>query len=169
MHAEIRAGMLGAMTPDEPDFPATPGVVAMSKILIDSYARLLHQTLVEGESDAIRSARLFDAPFVVVAHGTEPDPLLCYANRAGLKLWELSWEKLIGMPSRLTAEPGERTEREKLLLESRSRGYSQNYRGVRISATGRRFLIENVTVWNLADEQGNPRGQAATFSKWKYV
>ena len=38
-----------------------------------------------------------------------------------------------------------------------------------VSKTGRRFLIENATVWNLLDEAGAPYGQAATFSGWKYV
>lgn len=28
------------------------------------------------------------------------------------------------------------------------------------------FRIERATVWNLGDEQGEPRGQAAAFSEW---
>ncbi len=49
------------------------------------------------------------------------------------------------------------------------KGFIDDYRGIRISKTGRRFLIDNATVWNLLDENGAHYGQAATFSAWKYV
>jgi hypothetical protein len=38
---------------------------------------------------------LFNAPFVVLSHNTEAQPILNYANRAGVKFFELSWEELI--------------------------------------------------------------------------
>jgi hypothetical protein len=44
-----------------------------------------------------------------------------------------------------------------------------NYSGIRISASGRRFRIENATVWNLADAGGRIHGQAATFHHWTYL
>ncbi|MDQ6733057.1 MAG: MEKHLA domain-containing protein, partial [Nitrospirota bacterium] len=40
-------------------------------------------------------------------------------------------------------------------------------RGVRISKTGRRFLVEQALVWNVLDVDGKMVGQAATFSQWK--
>ena len=73
------------------------------------------------------------------------------------------------MPSRLSAEPGLREERERLLTEVREKGYSENYRGIRISATGRRFRIDHARVWMLQDKDGTPRGQAATFAEWEAV
>ena len=48
-------------------------------------------------------------------------------------------------------------------------GYIDDYRGVRISKSGRRFFIDQATVWNLRDENGAHCGQAATFSRWRYV
>jgi len=50
------------------------------------------------------AGQVFEAPFVVVSHGTEADPILNYGNRAALILWEMSWQELIHTPSRLTAE-----------------------------------------------------------------
>ncbi|MEA3642760.1 MAG: MEKHLA domain-containing protein [Lamprobacter sp.] len=44
------------------------------------------------------------------------------------------------------------------------RGFIDDYRGVRVSASGRRFMIEQASVWNLTDAQGRPAGQAATFA-----
>jgi len=44
-----------------------------------------------------------------------------------------------------------------------------NYRGVRISSTGRRFMIERAVVWNLLDDTGAHYGQAAAFSEWRYL
>ncbi|MFZ3166083.1 MAG: MEKHLA domain-containing protein [Candidatus Methanoperedens sp.] len=75
----------------------------------------------------------------------------------------------IKMPSRLTAEPVNREDRERLLEEVRRNGYIDTYRGVRISGKGRRFLIEKGTVWNIVDENNKYAGQAATFSRWTYL
>lgn len=73
------------------------------------------------------------------------------------------------MPSRLSAEPVSREERARLLAEVSKNGFIDNYTGVRISRTGKRFLIEHAIVWNLLDEQGVYRGQAAMFRDWKYL
>ena len=110
---------------------------------------------------------LFHAPFVVLSHNTAPDPILTYGNRAALELFALTWEELIQMPSRWTAEAPNRAERARLLAEVTARGFIDNYSGVRIARTGQRFLIEQATVWNLTDAEGRPCGQAATFREWR--
>lgn len=119
------------------------------------------------EGSPLEQAKLlFTAPFVVVSHGTEADPILNYGNAAALALWEMTPEQFIQTPSRLTAEPVHRDERARLLGRTRRDGYVDDYAGVRISATGKRFRIEQAIVWNLADAAGTPRGQAATFASW---
>jgi len=110
---------------------------------------------------------LFYAPFVVLSHNTAPDPLLTYGNRTALELFALTWEELIQMPSRYTAEAPNRAERARLLAEVTARGYINDYSGVRIARTGQRFLIERATVWNLTDETGQRCGQAAMFREWR--
>ena len=112
---------------------------------------------------------LFHAPFVVLSHDAAPDPILTYGNRAALELFALSWEQLIRTPSRLTAEAPNRAERARLLAEVTSRGFIDDYSGIRISHTGKRFLIERATVWNLINDEGRLCGQAATFREWRYL
>ncbi len=112
---------------------------------------------------------LFHAPFVIVSHGTQKDPILNYGSQLALTLWEMTWEQLMQTPSRLTAEPMNRAEREDMLERARAQGYIDNYRGVRISSSGRRFLIEQAVVWTVIDHAGHPRGQAATFSRWTFL
>ena len=54
------------------------------------------------------------------------------------------------------------------MLERVSRdGFIDDYAGVRISASGKRFRIERAVVWNLVDPAGGHHGQAATFSHWQ--
>lgn len=125
--------------------------------------------LAPADSTSRRAERLFHAPFVVVSHGVEDDPLLNYGNGAALALWEMPWETLTRTPSRLTAEPVSREERARLLAEVAQRGFIDNYKGIRISRTGRRFFIERALVWNLLDEAGKYCGQAATFWRWRYL
>jgi hypothetical protein len=64
-----------------------PDVVQLSRRLLQSYRQLVGVDLLESaDDDLINSQRLFAAPFVVVAHGIQPDPVLCYGNRTALKL-----------------------------------------------------------------------------------
>jgi hypothetical protein len=135
--------------------------------LLRSYRRWLHRDLVpEGSTPEETAKAVFLAPFVVVSHGIEADPRLCYLNQTALRLWEGRLDQLLGLPSRYTAEPVHRDERARLLEQTARQGYVDNYRGVRVSLTGRRFLIERAIVWNLVDEHDQRIGQAATFSEW---
>ena len=122
--------------------------------------------LSDGDAPRSLAERLFRAPFVVISHGMEDDPILNYANRAGLELWEMSWDEFTRTPSRRTAEQGDQRARAALLAHVAAEGFIDNYRGVRVSKTGRRFLIERAIVWNVLDERNNYCGQAATFDSW---
>jgi hypothetical protein len=115
------------------------------------------------------AARVYNAPFVVLSHDATADPVLTYGNRRALELFELSWEELTRMPSRLTAEAPDREERARLLRRVAERGFMDDYAGVRVSATGRRFRISGATVWNLIDAEGRVCGQAATFAHWLHL
>jgi hypothetical protein len=81
----------------------------------------------------------------------------------------MSWQQLVMTPSRLTAEPVDRAERERMLEEARVRGFIDTYRGVRISGAGRRFLVEDALVWNVLSAGHERIGQAATFSRWSWL
>ncbi len=135
--------------------------------LLDSYGLWLKRELVDRSGDIeAQSERLYLAPFVVVSHLDSDDPILCYGNRQALDLWEMTWAEFTATPSRLTAEPMNRTERARMLQRVAAHGFVTDYRGVRISRTGRRFLVEQATVWNVLDGHGDKRGQAAAFSQW---
>ena len=137
------------------------------QLLLDSFARFLGRELISRQGGAEEQAeRLFQAPFVVVSHGTEADPVLNYGNAAALALWEMDLATLTSTPSRLTAEPVHRDERARLLARTARDGFVDDYSGIRISSTGKRFRIEQAIVWNLVDAAGIHRGQAATFDRW---
>lgn len=141
------------------------------RILCASFARLLGRPLLARipVDDRALGQALYDAPVVIVSHGTEPDPVFWFANRAAQRLWELDWERFTRLPSRLSAEPDERTTREALLQRVAAHGFIDDYGGVRVSATGRRFRIAQAVVWNLVDAQGMRIGQAATFASWEHL
>ena len=142
--------------------------IGRTRILLDSHEQVLGRSLIERTGRDLDDARqLYAAPFAVLSHGTQADPILDYGNRVALTLWETTPDVLITTASRLTAEPVLQEAREKFLAEVARIGFVTGYSGVRISSTGRRFLIKNVTVWNLADAQGRPAGQAAAFDTWQ--
>jgi len=109
---------------------------------------------------------VFDAPFALVSHDTSPDPVFVYGNALALRLFEMSWDDFTSLPSRLSAEPVARSERDRLLSRVASENYIDDYSGVRISATGKRFVINEAVVWNLIDDSGIYRGQAAMFEHY---
>lgn len=147
-----------------------PSVIQWSQTILDAYATLLHRELIPREGSPLeQSERLFHSPFVVASHGTGEDPILNYGNHTALDLWEMTWEEFTETPSRLTAEPMNREERASMLHRARTQGVITDYHGVRISRTGRRFMVNNATVWNILTPDGKRLGQAATFSDWTFL
>lgn len=145
-------------------------IVAHAQTLARSFKHFTQRDLLAGNFPASEfSEKLFDAPFVLVSHGTQADPVLNYGNRAALALWEMSWDEFTRTPSRLTAEAPNREERARLLAAVTAYGFIDDYSGVRISKTGRRFKISRATVWNLVSADGNPYGQAAMFAQWEFL
>jgi MEKHLA domain len=142
-------------------------IVEWSQRLLESHRHWIGRDLIDrvGDQDS-QARRLFQAPFVVVSHGVEPDPILNYGNQVALDLWEMSWDQFIQTPSKLTAQPDDRAERERMLAQAKSQGYFDGYRGIRISSTGRRFLVEQALIWTVIGPAGQRIGQAATFSRW---
>lgn len=134
--------------------------------LLDSYRRWTGSDLIPRHSPDQDLLDLWEAPRVVVAHGTQSDPQMIYGNLTALKLWEMQPNEFLGMPSRLTAEPVHRDERQRLLDRTRQFGFVDDYRGIRISKSGKRFVIEQAILWMVVDGDGNTIGQAATFDRW---
>jgi hypothetical protein len=147
-----------------------PAVIAQTQLIAHSLGHWTGRALLPGLFNPLGLAKnIFAAPFVLVSHGTEADPVLNYGNAAALELWEMSWAELTRTPSRLTAEASNREERARLLAAVEERGFIDDYSGIRVSKTGRRFRIAQATVWNLLDERGLYAGQAAMFSRWEFL
>lgn len=125
--------------------------------IADSYRALLH-------CDLAADGDLDDAPRAILCHRLGDDPVFVYANRFAQRLWERPWAQFVGRPSRLTAPPEARTQRSGALSGN---PVATGYSGERVSATGRRFLIRDATIWPVSDGGGRVVGQAATFSQWE--
>ena len=142
----------------------TPAAAAAIARVAASHLALTGRALVETGADPV--AALWTAPLAVVAHGTQADPLFFFANALALDRFATTLDRFIGMPSRFSAEAPLREERQALLERVTRDGFIGDYAGVRIAADGRRFRIEQATVWNLVDRDGSVHGQAAAFSRW---
>lgn len=130
-------------------FPNPPcaenGYLAEQAALIyASFKNLLGYPLLPDTADL--AERLFHAPFVLLSHNTAADPLFNYANAQGLRLFELSWQELIALPSRASAEVSHQTAREHAMKQVTEHGFVTDYRGVRMSKTGKRFEIRNAII-----------------------
>ncbi|MFC8520591.1 MEKHLA domain-containing protein [Streptomyces sp. NPDC057257] len=138
-------------------------------LLLSSHERLTGSSLCPSEfTDADEEARwLYEsAPFGLLAHDASADPVFVYANSTAQKCFEYDWEEFVRLPSRLSADPGAQGDRAAFVRSVTERGYASGYRGLRIAKSGRRFWIEDVTMWNLRDVDGGYHGQAAVFRSW---
>jgi hypothetical protein len=157
------------MIPAEPPWLTTDGV-GLARDLLLSHVLAFGVPLLHcpdpGNEPRRAAQELFAADLVVLAHDEDADPRLIYANRAALRLWRRNWATMVGMPSRLTAEPSQQAARAEALARARTRRALQGYGGSRIDSRGSRFRIENARLWRLVDEAGNLRGQAAAFGRW---
>ncbi len=142
------------------------------RLIVESYQRLTGKSLLPDDFSSLQTAEalrlaLWEAPFAIVAHGTEEEPIFFYGNRVALELFEMSFAEFMRLPSHLSAEPAAQESRERALKMVAQQGFVDGYSGVRISSSGKRFRILNTTIWNLADAAGGFHGQAATFTDWQ--
>jgi MEKHLA domain len=130
-------------------------------LLLASYARLAGQMLA---SDA---GSLWQLPLAVLAHDTAPSPRFFYGNGAALALFRMDAAQFVGLESRFSAEPGERAARAAMFARLEAADIVTGYQGVRIAADGTRFAITDAVIWNLRDDAGVLRGQAALLPQWQ--
>ena len=138
------------------------------ELIVASCRRLTGRELPLAPTEDLATA-LWLAPAAIVAHGTEDDPVFFYGNRLALELFAMDFTGFTRLPSRFSAEPLLREERARLLDRVGRDGFIDDYSGIRIAASGRRFRIERATVWNLVDDEGQGHGQAAMFERWTPV
>lgn len=144
-------------------------IIIHSQHILHSFQHWLGYSLLDvSGSSAEIAQRLFEAPFILASHGTQANPIFNYGNRKALEQWEMSWEEFTSTPSRKTAEAVVQEERDRLLAEAATKGFSY-FSGVRITSTGKRFQIDDGILWNLFDDQHQYCGQAAVYSKCKFI
>jgi hypothetical protein len=136
-----------------------------AKKLLCSFFRATGKPLIDIAPDGNIYQSLYEAPFCIVSHNTQTDPIFNYANKAAQAAFEMSWEEFTQLPSRLSAEVTTQKEREKLLARVTRDDFIDDYQGVRITSTGKRFFIEDAIVWNIKDSNGKYYGQAAILYK----
>jgi PAS domain-containing protein len=144
---------------------------AFYQLLTDSYARVLGHPLVPQAMPVLEATEwLYErAPFAVLAHNTDPDPLFIYGNKAAQRRFEYSWDEITRLPSRLSAEAPNREERQQFLARVQRLGYEAGYKGVRITKSGQRFMIEEATLWQLLDAEGKLHGQAVVIPRTRDI
>lgn len=144
----------------------------------DHVARLAGALLRTGGPDLIRDLRLdpahlgqsaWEGDFALLSHRGDVRATLNYANRFALDLWEMDWAQLTATPSEATAPNDDVAERAGMMQTVAHRGFVSGYSGRRISARGRLFIIENVTIWRLMEKDGSPFGAAASFKTFRRV
>lgn len=98
------------------------------------------------------------APYSLLAHGGGVDPVFIYANHCAQQCFGYSFDEFIALPSRLSASPVDRAERQQLLDKTTRQGIAQGYQGLRVDKFGNAFTIYDCAVWQIPGG-----GQGALF------
>ena len=141
-----------------------------AQLILTSFYDVLGKHLIDPKlTDKERHQTLYQAPFCVVSHDTREDPIFNYGNQAALELFEFNWDDFTTLPSRFSAEPQTQEERGRLLKQVTENGFIDDYKGIRVSSTGKRFFVERAIVWNLLNKKGDYQGQAAVLYEWSIL
>ena len=133
--------------------------------MLDSHRQYVGNELIERSADPeVDAQRLFDLDAVVLSHDGGADPRFVYANLAAARLWRMEVDELVGMPSRLSAPPNHRDERQAMLQQAAKDGVLHGYAGTRVAKDGTLFVIEDATLWTVDYPHGS--GQAVVFRSW---
>jgi MEKHLA domain len=94
-------------------------------LLAGSYTRFFGAPLVPLQHDIQVAARWLyeEAPYCVLAHNTDPDPVFIYGNKAAQACFEYTWDELTSLRSQLSAENTSRQERQRLPDVVQRRGF----------------------------------------------
>jgi hypothetical protein len=104
-----------------------------------------------------------EAPYSLVFHNNDNDPVFTYGNECALRCFKYSREVFCGMPSRFSASSVDREARQALLNIVGTQGFASGYTGYRVDRYGHAFMIYDGIVWEVRDDTGTPLGQAALF------
>lgn len=157
----------------------TESVIHHSQRLLHSFQHYLGRPLLpeleeseEGfkiHAAKFQAKRMFEAPIIIVSHGTEADPIFNYGNARALDLWAMDWAAFTNLASRQSAQDSEQPERAKMLAQAKAQGYFEGYVGDRATRDSRRFRMEDGIIWSVVDATGKDCGQAATFSQYHFL
>ncbi|MES2473406.1 MAG: MEKHLA domain-containing protein [Pseudomonadota bacterium] len=131
--------------------------------VLASHARVTGRPLLPG----LGGHEVWSGNFALLTHRGDPQAMLNYGNKRALDLWECDWNQFIATPSSATAPAEGRAARETMMQQVIQNGFVTGYSGQRISRTGRPFLIQDVTIWRLMEENGEGSGVAAFFRRYQ--
>ncbi|GAA3103402.1 MEKHLA domain-containing protein [Rhizobium viscosum] len=141
-----------------------PNDLEFFELLVGSFRRVVGRELLEKNRGP--EWLYGNAPFAIVAHNADAEPVFVYANATAQRRFGYSWSEFTRLKARLSTGPDERGERARLLDAITRNGFMTDYCGLRVTKSGSRFRVEDGIVWQLKDRRGVGHGQAAMFSKW---
>jgi hypothetical protein len=105
--------------------------------------------------------------YAVVSHGTQDDPIFCYANAATLATFQYSEEEFYQLPSRKSAPTvgGERNNRQKIMKDVDNNQVWDIPSGIRQRKDGSLFEFRDVILWNVYTDKGQRVGQCAVYDR----
>lgn len=105
--------------------------------------------------------------FGILSHGTQPDPIYNYGNRASLILFDQTLENLCKTASRYSTVESLMEDREQLIQQINSVGHGTISNAIRTTTKGKLFVMETIWIWHVYHPDGRRIGLAALYDRSK--
>lgn len=103
--------------------------------------------------------------YAVLSHGNQTDPIYNYFNKAALLQFEYPEEEIYLLPSRYSAPPALRQDRDEKISSAVQQNVQFIPSAIRQGKSGKQFELINVTLWNVYNERNERVGQSAVFDR----
>ncbi|KAJ8905256.1 hypothetical protein NDN08_001764 [Rhodosorus marinus] len=156
---------------------STNNKLKLARSILDSYSFSCKEELIPPEdltSEKQAAAMLFNHPYIIMAHdrfesesGYENG--FTYANKTTLDSFDLTFDQFVHLLSNTstTADDDAQAERNQILRKTLLLGPTQLSNAPR-QINGKDFLIEDGTLFNLADSKGIYAGQCVVIRSFSF-
>lgn len=142
-------------------------MLATSMVIAKSFEEHFSDILFPYDNPEDLAIKLYHAPVIIIAYTEDADPTFIYANQCAQNVWEITWDSFLKLPVKETTSEQLRQNQLGFIQLVKQKGHYMGYQGLKKTASGRMFRVENAIMWTLTNANGEYIGQASMIPSWE--
>lgn len=145
----------------------TPAMLATSMLIAKSFELHFSDLLFPYNNPLDLAIKLYRAPVIIIAYTEEADPTFIYANQCAQNVWGITWDSFLKLLVKESTSEILRQNQQGFIQIVKQKGHYMGYQGLKKTASGRMFRVENAIMWTLTNAKGEYIGQASMIPSWE--